>query len=184
MVFGAGIGVGWPSTVSVGDWPRASLSLSSPSFAGPVATGSVAIWVRPERISGSEELGYIRDGSKIVSHAGLVTLLRGPVAENAASREHRSARCPTRANDSRRPNGNRYRVDECSEQRPSVRRGSSGGPSFWDRQTRRILRDLKDMDRGWDALVIAEPQRAFSGTQFEPEAAPPRPSGRNPHGAR
>ena len=43
-VFGVGIGVGLASTVSVGDWPRASLSLSSPCFAGPVATGSVAIW--------------------------------------------------------------------------------------------------------------------------------------------
>ena len=31
----------------------------------------------------------------------------------------------------------------------------------------RILRDLKDVNRGWAALVIAEPQRAFSGTQFE-----------------
>jgi site-specific DNA recombinase len=39
----------------------------------------------------------------------------------------------------------------------------------WDRrpEASRILRDLKDMHRGWDALVIAEPQRAFSGTQFE-----------------
>jgi DNA invertase Pin-like site-specific DNA recombinase len=39
----------------------------------------------------------------------------------------------------------------------------------WDRrpEASRILRDLKDMNRGWDALVIAEPQRAFSGTQFE-----------------
>jgi site-specific DNA recombinase len=39
----------------------------------------------------------------------------------------------------------------------------------WDRrpQASRILRDLKNPDRGWDALVIAEPQRAFSGTQFE-----------------
>ena len=27
--------------------------------------------------------------------------------------------------------------------------------------------DLKNPNRGWDALVIAEPQRAFSGTQFE-----------------
>jgi hypothetical protein len=26
---------------------------------------------------------------------------------------------------------------------------------------------LKDVHRGWDALVIADPQRAFSGTQFE-----------------
>jgi site-specific DNA recombinase len=39
----------------------------------------------------------------------------------------------------------------------------------WDRrpEASRILRDLKDVNRGWDALVIAEPQRAFSGTQFE-----------------
>ena len=39
----------------------------------------------------------------------------------------------------------------------------------WDRrpEASRILHDLKDPDRGWDALVIAEPQRAFSGTQFE-----------------
>ena len=39
----------------------------------------------------------------------------------------------------------------------------------WDRrpEASRILRDLKDAHRGWDALVIAEPQRAFSGTQFE-----------------
>ncbi len=39
----------------------------------------------------------------------------------------------------------------------------------WDRrpEASRILRDLKDLNRGWDALVIAEPQRAFSGTQFE-----------------
>jgi DNA invertase Pin-like site-specific DNA recombinase len=39
----------------------------------------------------------------------------------------------------------------------------------WDRrpEASRILRDLKDVHRGWDALVIAEPQRAFSGTQFE-----------------
>jgi DNA invertase Pin-like site-specific DNA recombinase len=39
----------------------------------------------------------------------------------------------------------------------------------WDRRPEacRILRDLKDVHRGWDALVIAEPQRAFSGTQFE-----------------
>ena len=39
----------------------------------------------------------------------------------------------------------------------------------WERrpQASRILRDLKDPGRGWDALVVAEPQRAFSGTQFE-----------------
>ena len=39
----------------------------------------------------------------------------------------------------------------------------------WDRrpEASRILRDLKNPSRGWDALVIAEPQRAFSGTQFE-----------------
>jgi site-specific DNA recombinase len=39
----------------------------------------------------------------------------------------------------------------------------------WDRrpEASRILADLKDHNRGWDALVIAEPQRAFSGTQFE-----------------
>jgi len=39
----------------------------------------------------------------------------------------------------------------------------------WDRrpEASRILRDLKDVHRGWDALVIADPQRAFSGTQFE-----------------
>jgi DNA invertase Pin-like site-specific DNA recombinase len=39
----------------------------------------------------------------------------------------------------------------------------------WDRrpEASRILHDLKNPNRGWDALVIAEPQRAFSGTQFE-----------------
>ncbi len=39
----------------------------------------------------------------------------------------------------------------------------------WERrpEASRILRDLKNPNRGWDALVIAEPQRAFSGTQFE-----------------
>jgi site-specific DNA recombinase len=39
----------------------------------------------------------------------------------------------------------------------------------WDRrpEASRILADLKNHNRGWDALVIAEPQRAFSGTQFE-----------------
>ena len=39
----------------------------------------------------------------------------------------------------------------------------------WDRrpEASRILYDLKNPNRGWDALVIAEPQRAFSGTQFE-----------------
>jgi DNA invertase Pin-like site-specific DNA recombinase len=39
----------------------------------------------------------------------------------------------------------------------------------WDRrpEASRTLRDLKNPERGWDALVIAEPQRAFSGTQFE-----------------
>ncbi len=39
----------------------------------------------------------------------------------------------------------------------------------WDRrpEASRVLRDLKNPNRGWDALVIAEPQRAFSGTQFE-----------------
>ena len=39
----------------------------------------------------------------------------------------------------------------------------------WDRrpEASRILMDLKNPNRGWDALVIAEPQRAFSGTQFE-----------------
>jgi site-specific DNA recombinase len=39
----------------------------------------------------------------------------------------------------------------------------------WDRrpEASRILRELKNPNRGWDALVIAEPQRAFSGTQFE-----------------
>ncbi len=36
----------------------------------------------------------------------------------------------------------------------------------WERrpQASRMLRDLKDPGRGWDALVVAEPQRAFSGT--------------------
>jgi site-specific DNA recombinase len=39
----------------------------------------------------------------------------------------------------------------------------------WDRrpEASRILQDLKNPNRGWDAIVIAEPQRAFSGTQFE-----------------
>ena len=39
----------------------------------------------------------------------------------------------------------------------------------WERrpEASRILRQLKDPSRGWDALVVAEPQRAFSGTQFE-----------------
>ena len=39
----------------------------------------------------------------------------------------------------------------------------------WERrpEASRILRQLKDPARGWDALVVAEPQRAFSGTQFE-----------------
>jgi site-specific DNA recombinase len=39
----------------------------------------------------------------------------------------------------------------------------------WERrpEATRILRDLRNPNRGWDALVIAEPQRAFSGTQFE-----------------
>jgi DNA invertase Pin-like site-specific DNA recombinase len=39
----------------------------------------------------------------------------------------------------------------------------------WERrpEASRILRDLRNPSRGWDALVIAEPQRAFSGTQFE-----------------
>jgi site-specific DNA recombinase len=39
----------------------------------------------------------------------------------------------------------------------------------WERrpEASQILRDLKNPSRGWDALVIAEPQRAFSGTQFE-----------------
>ncbi|MGD0875155.1 MAG: recombinase family protein [Acidimicrobiales bacterium] len=39
----------------------------------------------------------------------------------------------------------------------------------WERrpEASRILRDLRNPNRGWDALVIAEPQRAFSGTQFE-----------------
>ncbi|MGH9106354.1 MAG: recombinase family protein [Acidimicrobiales bacterium] len=39
----------------------------------------------------------------------------------------------------------------------------------WERRAEasRILRQLKDTARGWDALVVAEPQRAFSGTQFE-----------------
>jgi site-specific DNA recombinase len=39
----------------------------------------------------------------------------------------------------------------------------------WERrpEASRILRDLRNPYRGWDALVIAEPQRAFSGTQFE-----------------
>ena len=39
----------------------------------------------------------------------------------------------------------------------------------WERrpEASRILRDLRNPHRGWDALVIAEPQRAFSGTQFE-----------------
>jgi DNA invertase Pin-like site-specific DNA recombinase len=39
----------------------------------------------------------------------------------------------------------------------------------WERrpEASRILRDLRNPHRDWDALVIAEPQRAFSGTQFE-----------------
>ena len=39
----------------------------------------------------------------------------------------------------------------------------------WERrpEASRILRHLRDPARGWDALVVAEPQRAFSGTQFE-----------------
>ena len=39
----------------------------------------------------------------------------------------------------------------------------------WDRrpQAAQILHELKNAGRGWDALVLAEPQRAFSGTQFE-----------------
>ena len=39
----------------------------------------------------------------------------------------------------------------------------------WERRPEafRILHDLRNPHRGWDALVIAEPQRAFSGTQFE-----------------
>jgi site-specific DNA recombinase len=39
----------------------------------------------------------------------------------------------------------------------------------WDRrpEASRVLRQLRDPGRGWDALVVAEPQRAFSGTQFE-----------------
>ena len=39
----------------------------------------------------------------------------------------------------------------------------------WERRTEasRILLDIKNPGRGWDALVLAEPQRAFSGTQFE-----------------
>jgi site-specific DNA recombinase len=47
----------------------------------------------------------------------------------------------------------------------------------WDRrpEASRILRALKDAHRGWDALVIAEPQRAFSGTQFEGNLVSVRP---------
>ena len=39
----------------------------------------------------------------------------------------------------------------------------------WERrpEASRILRQLRDPGRGWEALVVAEPQRAFSGTQFE-----------------
>ena len=39
----------------------------------------------------------------------------------------------------------------------------------WERrpEATRVLRELRNPNRGWDALVIAEPQRAFSGTQFE-----------------
>lgn len=39
----------------------------------------------------------------------------------------------------------------------------------WERrpQATRILTDARNPHRGWDALVIAEPQRAFSGAQFD-----------------
>jgi site-specific DNA recombinase len=39
----------------------------------------------------------------------------------------------------------------------------------WERrpQATRILADARNPHRGWDALVIAEPQRAFSGAQFD-----------------
>lgn len=39
----------------------------------------------------------------------------------------------------------------------------------WSRrpEASRLLRDAADPNRGWSALVIAEPQRAFSGGQFQ-----------------
>lgn len=39
----------------------------------------------------------------------------------------------------------------------------------WSRRTEasRLLKDAADPGRGWSALVIAEPQRAFSGGQFQ-----------------
>ena len=44
VVFGVGIRVGLAEYSFGWGLAAASLSLSSPSFAGPVATGSVAIW--------------------------------------------------------------------------------------------------------------------------------------------
>lgn len=39
----------------------------------------------------------------------------------------------------------------------------------WERrpEATRILSDVRNPSRGWDSLVIAEPQRAFSGAQFD-----------------
>ena len=39
----------------------------------------------------------------------------------------------------------------------------------WSRrpEAKRLLADLLDRDRGWQRLVIGEPQRAFSGAQFQ-----------------
>src|SRR5438067_2661347 len=39
----------------------------------------------------------------------------------------------------------------------------------WSRrpEASRLLADVADSSRGWNALVIAEPQRAFSGAQFQ-----------------
>jgi hypothetical protein len=39
----------------------------------------------------------------------------------------------------------------------------------WSRrpQATRLLVDAADRSRGWEALVIGEPQRAFSGAQFQ-----------------
>src|SRR5437764_12404556 len=40
----------------------------------------------------------------------------------------------------------------------------------WSRrpEASRLLLDAADQSRAWDALVIGEPQRAFSGAQFQP----------------
>jgi site-specific DNA recombinase len=39
----------------------------------------------------------------------------------------------------------------------------------WSRrpEAMRLLAELPDQDRGWQRLVIGEPQRAFSGAQFQ-----------------